>query len=262
MRRSTLFWGGILILVGILLLLNNLGIFNVNIWSILWPLLLIAFGLWILVNSIWRPKNLTEHASVPLEGARSASLRFQHGAGRLELASGASGDTAMEGDFSGGLDLSQRRTGDELDLVLAAPVNIPFGGPEFGNNWSVRLASGVPYRLTLNTGAGESRLDLRDLQVTHLEISSGASSTDLTLPERAGFTRAKISTGAASVTVRIPQGVGAYIRTRGALSSFNVPTGVFTRVDDTYVTPGYQDAPNRVELDIETGVGSVEILMI
>jgi hypothetical protein len=48
MRRNGVFWGGILILLGLLFLLDNLGIFSVSVWSLFWPVLLIAFGVWVL----------------------------------------------------------------------------------------------------------------------------------------------------------------------------------------------------------------------
>ena len=42
MRRGSLFWGAILVILGILILLDNLGVLaGVSIWNVFWPLLLI-----------------------------------------------------------------------------------------------------------------------------------------------------------------------------------------------------------------------------
>ncbi len=52
MRVSTLFWGILLVLIGGLFLLNNLGVLDVNwdtIWR-LWPMILVFWGLSILVG--------------------------------------------------------------------------------------------------------------------------------------------------------------------------------------------------------------------
>lgn len=52
MRNSgVLFFGGLLILIGIMILAGNL--FNVNLWAFFWPVLLILLGLWILARPRW-----------------------------------------------------------------------------------------------------------------------------------------------------------------------------------------------------------------
>ena len=51
-RLQSLFWGGLLIIVGILLLLNQRGMINIGD---LWPLIIVAVGLWLII----KPK--TEH---------------------------------------------------------------------------------------------------------------------------------------------------------------------------------------------------------
>ena len=79
MRRATLFWGFILILLGAILLLQNLGIITVNLWSIFIPVLIIAFGVWILWGSLSRKSLRTEHFEIPIENIKQANLRIQHG---------------------------------------------------------------------------------------------------------------------------------------------------------------------------------------
>ncbi len=52
MRNSgVLFFGGLLILIGVMILAGSL--FNVNIWNYFWPVLLILLGLWVLVRPRW-----------------------------------------------------------------------------------------------------------------------------------------------------------------------------------------------------------------
>lgn len=82
MRRNGLFWGGILIALGVLLLLQNLRIITIDVWGVFWPLLLIVFGAWTLWGVFAKPGE-TEQVTVPLEGAGRAKLRLNYGAGRL-----------------------------------------------------------------------------------------------------------------------------------------------------------------------------------
>ncbi len=61
MRRPAVFWGTVLVLVGLVLFLDNLGVFgDLSVWRLIWPLLLIAVGVWVLVGTVWRSKCSTE----------------------------------------------------------------------------------------------------------------------------------------------------------------------------------------------------------
>jgi hypothetical protein len=48
--RHELFWPGVLIVVGILLLLNNLNLLEWLRPEIFWPIVLIAVGVWLIVR--------------------------------------------------------------------------------------------------------------------------------------------------------------------------------------------------------------------
>jgi hypothetical protein len=261
MRRSAIFWGSLLILAGVLFLLQNLNIISGNIWSLLWPLLIIAVGIFFLFGVFSRRSVKAEHVNVPLEGASRAQLRIRHGAGRLGIRSGAGAGDLLEGDFGGGLELSSRRDGDVLNTTLSVPSqNFPFWG-SWGESldWSMGIKRDIPLSLDLETGANESHIDLSDLLVTDLRLKSGASSTVLTMPVGAGFTRADVQTGAASVRITIPPGVAAHIRARGGLASVTINEARFPRMGDGYQSADYETAANKADLNIETGVGSIDV---
>jgi hypothetical protein len=265
MRRSSLFWGIVLVLIGGILLLDNLGFFarfNISVWALIWPLFLIALGVWILAGSFFRGSSEMEHAVVRLEGASRARVRVQHGAGRLVFGAGGSPDALLEGDFGGGVVVDPRRSGDTLEATLKTATQLfPFmWAPGTGLNWNVSLNRDIPLELKLEVGACETRLDLSDLKVTDLRVESGASSTEVTLPANAGATRARFQTGAASVRIQVPPGVAAHIRTSGALSSTRIDEARFPRLGEAYQSPDYGTAANRADIEIEMGVGSVEVL--
>jgi hypothetical protein len=90
-------------------------------------------------------------------------------------------------------------------------------------------------------------------------LQTGASAIDLTLPANAGYTRVDISAGAASVTVRVPSGVAARVRARGGLASVCVDRDRFPRVRGVHQSLDYDTALNKVDVNIETGVGSVDV---
>ena len=74
MRRDNIFWGGALLLLGVLFLLQAQGIIS-NVFRFFWPLVLILVGGWMILSVYWRPAQSTEETfSVPLGVAKSAKL--------------------------------------------------------------------------------------------------------------------------------------------------------------------------------------------
>ena len=65
--------------------------------------------------------------------------------------------------------------------------------------------------------------------------------------------------GAASLTFLVPTGVAARIGTKMGLGSIQVDESRFPRMGDGYQSTDYATAENRVDLDIQGGVGSVRI---
>jgi hypothetical protein len=117
----------------------------------------------------------------------------------------------------------------------------------------------IPLMLEVKTGASESDLDLTRLRVTDLRLETGASSTRLRMPEAAGFTQGRIQCGVASVDISIPNQVAAHIEVKSGLAGVNVDPRRFIRMGDCYETPDFAAAPNKINLFIETGVGSVTV---
>jgi hypothetical protein len=126
-------------------------------------------------------------------------------------------------------------------------------------DWDIRLNRDIPLNLKIDSGASASILDLSDLKVTDLDIDTGASSTELTLPANAGNTHVDIDTGASSLKVNIPSGVAASIRIKSGIASVNVNSR-FPRLDGgLYQSTDYSTAANRVDMTIDAGVGSIEV---
>lgn len=263
MRRGGLFWGIILLTVGLLLLLSNLGIIVVDIWSAIWAVLLIVVGLGVLLSVVAGPGAGAEEVSIPVEGAASANLRLRHGAGRLHVGAVADPETLMEGSFGGGLDYRTRRRGDELNVEMSPPgfphVITPWNWGREGLGWRVGLNAGIPLSLAFATGASDARLDLTELRVTNLRLETGASSVSVTLPAGAEHTQARIEAGAASVSVRVPPEVAARVRFEGGLASISVDRDRFPRTQGVYQSPDYDTARHKVDLEIRAGVGSVDV---
>ena len=264
MRRSGLLWGIVLLLVGTLLLLGNLDIVTVNLWSAVLAVALIVFGAGLLWTVITGPDAAEgEHVALPLGDILGARIRVQHGAGRLRLDGSAGAGNLLEGTFGSGLEYRRRRLGNEVELDLAPrgfpAAFAPWNWGREGIGWAFGLNPEIPITLKVETGASEARLNLRDLRITDLRLETGASSVEVTLPAQAGHSRARVQAGAAAISLRIPDGVAASIRFRGALASVDVDQQRFPRRGDAYRSPDFEKAEDRVDIEVEAGVGSLTV---
>jgi hypothetical protein len=264
MKRNQLFWGVVLLLVGGLMLANEMGIKlpnGMSLTELFWPLLLIFGGIWVLVGVFLRGTIETENASIDLQGAITASLRINHGAGELKIHSGANPSELAHGSFVGGLEHKAARNGDRLEVKMRPAKDVmdfPFLGPRTQLDWDVSLNSQIPTALTLNVGANKSMLDLHDLNITDLKLDTGASDTRITLPAHGRF-HADFDLGAASLEVTVPDGLSARIRASIGAASLQVNESRFPRNGSYYQSPDYDAAVNAVDMTIDAGAASIKV---
>jgi hypothetical protein len=258
-----MFWPLLLIAFGILFLLDNFNLLPGNAWNWLWPIVLIFVGVNLLLRRGVRAEPVEDSAS--LDGATSARINFKHGAGVLDLRGGAGADELFHGEFAGGIDKRLDRQGDHIDVTLQPSERdgpqwfLPWNWGGQGLDWQVRLTPNARLALLLETGASDTRLDLTDLRVSELNVKTGASSTRVVLPARAGSTGVRIASGAASVDVTVPSGVAARIRGSVGVGSLDVDQHRFPRRNGGYESTDYETAANRAEIQVESGVGSVRV---
>lgn len=261
MRRGELFWGALLVVLGVLFFLQAAGLITGNVWSWFWPLLIIAVGAWILLGGFrYRGRYETaEKFSIPLEGAQEASLSIDHGAGRIDLRAGANPGDFVTGVAGVGMDKKVRVNGGKLEVEIdAGPSFIPFVGPESGG-WEFRLAPDVPTSLKVEAGASRLELDLTDLRVTYFRFDGGASNLNLTLPARVENVLATIDAGAASINVHVPQGVALRLHRKG-VGTVNVDAQRFPmREGGVYQSPDYDTAQYHADVTVDGGATSLTV---
>jgi hypothetical protein len=283
----------VLIIVGVLILLANFGWFDwftlIRLGS-LWPILLVAIGADMLSRGRYRvgiwgaaivvgallyvydgggPRGVfggnpaESHAIVqPLSGARAADVTLKTGVGTLRLGDLASGGDLVKGAIQTGrgetLVNELDRRGDTAVLRLASQqgpsVNLRGGDRR---TWDLQLTRSVPIALDITTGVGTARLELRSLQLSSLQMQAGVGEVNATLPER-GVYRADFKAGVGATHITIPSAMAARVTVKAGLGSVRV-NGTFARSGDVYETPGYASATDRVDLNVEGGLGQITI---
>lgn len=290
-RRTGIVLPSILILIGILLLLNNLGLVDWNVWGAIarfWPLILIAVGLELILGkrsisgavglmiilvivagSALAFRSPTSRGATrtrvekPLSGATSAEIEIDMGVGALYLGSLANSSYLVSGTVEtaagGWLTQDFSITGTKARLVLSENRGFPFFsmGKQPAMKWDLALNEGIPMRLDIRTGVGETRIDLEHVLATDVELRTGVGKTDLTLPAT-GDVKAALSGGIGETVIHIPRGVAARIRTKTGIGAVQV-YGDYTRINSEYISSDFNTAKNRVDLEVKGGIGSIRI---
>jgi hypothetical protein len=257
-RNSPIFWPILLIVVGVIVLLINLGLLSFDLWQLvrLWPLILVVIGLDILIEAVWRRGHVGgESLSIDRDSLSEAEVSVEFGAGELRVSAETGPVKLLEGEFTEDVEyqLSDRRL-----RIYSRPEWWGWWGWR-ERKWEIRLTRDIPLKLRFQVGACESTLDLGDLRVTEFSLETGAANTSVRFPRQAGMTRARVKAGAASVKISVPEGVAARIASTVALGSFEVDTRRFLHSGSEYVSPDYDTATNKLDLHIESGVGSVTV---
>ena len=259
MYRGPILFPLVLIVLGFLLLFSNLGYIQFDFWQFVqtwWPLILIILGLDVLIGSMRARRVKTQTLAFDLGAAPQADVAVNFGAGDLTIGKAAPGKI-VDGTFEGEVRYDARPDG-RVWLKLE-PFNW-WGWNPRGYRWTVGLTDAVPLKLSLDGGAANANVDLTDLRLSELRLKTGASSTVVRLPRAAGMTHVRINAGAASVKLLVPEGVGARIRSNMALGSNDVDQRRFPRSGGDYVSPDYDTAPNKIDIQFEGGVGSLAVV--
>jgi hypothetical protein len=285
----------ILIGLGIIWLLNNLGMLEWSVWEVifrLWPILLVAVGLdlllgrrsaWgsllallltlaILASVLWLFRSsigtgeafASEDISQALDGATQAEVAIAPAVGTLHIEALPESASLVEGVIH--LSRGERATPefaleDETATFTLRSEDVAFG-PFAGSwddqrGWHLGLNPDVPLQLEISLGGGKSDVDLTGLMVNDLEVSIGVGQTTVTLPDEGRF-QAKIEGAIGQTVVVIPAGLAACIRVDTGLASSQLPDG-YQRRDDVYTSPGYDSADHRVDLEVSQAIGNVSI---
>jgi hypothetical protein len=253
-------WPVVVILIGIGLLAATTGALGQDALDWLaawWPLGLVLLGVWFVIGALVPiGRGPQQSLAVPLGGATAASVRLRFGAGHLTAGRAGTGNL-VDGSFAGGVIRKDFGPG-RIELRQDTAYGVPWFDRR--SDWQIGLTGEVPLDLRLDTGASAAELDLLDVQARSIELHTGASQTRMRLPRAAGRTTVRADTGAASLVIEVPDGVAARIRTRMGLGSSQIDERRFPRSSDGYESLDYASAPNRVDIDLTGGVGSVRVV--
>jgi hypothetical protein len=203
----------------------------------------------------------TETRTVESGAVAAASVLIEMNAGELTLAGGA--DDLLEADFRYNVDDWQPQVdyavdGDRGALEITQPdTGLPVGD-ELINDWELRLGSELPLDLVVHLGAGDGELELGALDLMGVQVETGAAAVTIDL--RGDWdhdVNATIRGGVGDLSILLPSTMGVRVTADTAL--VNLSAAGLTHDDNTYVNATYGTAPYTLHIEVEAGIGAVEL---
>lgn len=294
-RRSnrSLVFPLLLVFLGVMFLLTNLGIVEHRIWSDIfryWPILLILMG----IDALLRRSSMSAALGTVITAAViivAGIVLFQlfapdewvrdSQAFAYPLGTAASGDIVLACqdctmDVSGKPEasnanylvsgyLSLRRderlrqtvgqTAGEARFKLESNYRLPFlvWTERSISLWQVQLNQSVPLALSVST-QGTLRLDLTDVQLESADITTGDHQGTITLPRTSSPT---LTISGNRLDILVPENVGVRID-GAALDDLDIPSD-YVLTQDGYISPDYDAAVYRSDIVLRTRSEGIEI---
>lgn len=291
---SRLFWGLLLVLVGVLFILSNFGIATVNwghLWR-LWPLLIIMAGLSMLSMRGWLWRVVSFIAivsaialivwvaifqSLPIQKSDSnnlfktdiskmsddvteADIDIKAGAGNININSSIQKQIVtaqLESSLSSVSQTNSLLNNTQLiGLTMRSNKDLSFNN--INNNWDIVLTRELPIGVALDTGASNVDIDLSQAKLNDLSIKSGASNLSVKLGDLMDNVSVNTDAGASSIRFVLPKSTGVSLKIDGGLNSKQLADLVEVGANN-YQSPGYDAAPKHINITSKVGVSSLTI---
>jgi hypothetical protein len=202
----------------------------------------------------------TDTRSIELDNSEEVRVDLKMGAGELRVDGGA--DKLMEGRFTYNRlrlrpEVSYTASGSRGHLRVEEPSHVGTATNRYV--WDLRFNNHKSLDLDVNCGAGESRLDLGDLTLrrVNVEMGVGELKMDLRGAPKNDY-EVNVRGGVGEATIYLPENVGIDAHVEGGIGGIHAP-GLQKR-DGRYVNDSYGRAKTTVRLDIEGGIGAINLL--
>jgi hypothetical protein len=187
-------------------------------------------------------------------------------AARLDLVSGVTSVMIRAGDF--GSDMYRVSTPDDGKLLPHVvehddriQVQLSSSGENGASSVLIELAEHVVWHIRIGGGAQEVLVNMAAGRFAGLDLATGVTTVDATLPHPSGTVTVRVGGGAGQIAMHVPDGVPARVVVGGGAadvrldgrSERNVSAGTILAVD------GWAQANDRYEVDAATGVSTVVV---
>lgn len=264
------YWPIILVVMGLSILFKALPKPLEIVLSVLLSLCIVAGSIMLLVQTTgrgqmaWTSEATIKQIAEPFnESAQNANISVNTGASSLQLSGGSS--LLIEGtieSFFATPTIGRKLTnsGQTDSLAISQDGNF-WTGWHMGNknSWDLKISDEVQTELEVNAGASKIDIDLSGTNVSVMDINAGASKITLDLGTRSTSLSSQIKAGASAINLRVPESYGVSIKMDSALISNNFDSQDLYKNDQTYTSKNYEQATNKVQIDLDAGASSINV---
>ncbi len=291
--------GVILISLGIVFLLNNLGYVPWSVWFrilSLWPVILIAIGIEIIfrkthlsfltilspllfmaailgpayfqnveLTEVYRSSETYEYAEVLDTSVAKVTAIIQLRAGNLEVSSETGRLVSTK------LDYWKRKpitTYEYSGFDSSATIEIRdrergwkgWSWRTWGSkDWEIKLTDQIPVNLRIYAKATDGDLNLSDLKLKNLTLDIKAASFNIKLGDLVNQLDGRIESDACRLSLLIPEDIGLKIENYAKLTSTSFSELSILKYDNIYQTSNFDQAATKITISLE---GSVTRLVV
>lgn len=277
------FWGIFFLFLGTVFFLQTLGVLPWGLWRTLgrlWPVIIIALGACLVMRrfNVWLVSLIilalfagalgiayAQYEPVPVErpgamktyvepvgGLSKAEINIDFEAGNLDIRSLATSSVyLLEANTNVEVDRENRIN------IRRSEVGWPFWD-EVRDRWHVDLAQDVPMTVNARLNMTNASLDLTQLRVVDLRVDADLTNGNVKMPA-SGTVSAFVKADLSTVEITIPEGVAARVKVQADLTPVKVNERRFPRKGDFYVSSDFDTAKNRVELEIDADLSTIEV---
>lgn len=284
--------GLILIVIGVFWLLTSFGVITWSLFDVmirLWPLVLIVIG----INIIFRSKSYIRYitwgvflVAIVLFGfygeygyknnvyfdtnsnfvqessseTTSGKLRLQLGGGNIRIDS--IDDKLIKAKVP---DLKVRKNvkfnsdNTKVDIDIEQKTDIINLNRKKTFDYRFDINNNVLWDIDIDTGAINGTFDFSSLKLSKLDIDMGVSNLNLIFGDNQDNTKVDIDGGISNLEITIPENVGVRVDFDGGIKNTNINGLGWMKIGDYYVSPNYDEAEKKLELDVDTGIGKFDI---
>jgi hypothetical protein len=214
-------------------------------------------------DQITHSADLPRHVSAPRGAARQGQLTFVRGAALVTLAALAGSDDLFQADFEGPVPQVDTADGAVTIQYRRFPL---IDWARYALLWgplatSVRLNQALPWEIIVRGGVSRLSADLRELQLSGLQITGGASELTIDLPAPRGVVPIRISGGASKVTLRRPAKAAVRLSIKSGASRVAFDSQYYGAIGGPVrlATPDGAESADRYEIDVRGGASNLDV---